>query len=169
MPDAVGIANNDTELRGEEDMATNTSTMQKDIKESARKIWLAGLGALATAEEQGTKVFQSLVERGEDFETRSEKQVAKVKGQVKSVTDKAEAQWDRVEKVVDERVNTAIKKLGIPSRDEVKTLTRRVEELTKKVEQLKPKTSKTASRSTKRSTTKTATKKTSGKSANKAA
>lgn len=27
-------------------MATNTSKMQKDIKESARKIWLAGLGAL---------------------------------------------------------------------------------------------------------------------------
>lgn len=153
-------------------MATNTSKMQKDIKESARKIWLAGLGALATAEEQGTKVFQSLVERGEGFETRSEKQVAKVKGQVKSVPDKAEAQWDRVEKVVDERVNTVIKKLGIPSRDEVKTLTRRVEGLTKKVEQLKPKaskTSKTASRSTKRSTTKTAAKKTSSKSANKAA
>lgn len=151
-------------------MATNTTRMQKDLKESARKIWLAGLGALATAEEQGTKAFQSLVERGEDFETRSEKQVAKVKGQVKSVTDKAEAQWDRVEKVVDERVNTVIKKLGIPSRDEVKTLTRRVEELTKNVEQLKPKAAKPASKSTRTSTAKkTTTKKTSSKSANKAA
>lgn len=144
-------------------MATNTSTMQKELKDSARKIWLAGLGALATAEEHGNKAFQSLVERGEGFESRSEKQVAKVKGQVKIVADKAEAQWDRVEKVVDERVNTLIKKLGIPSREEVKTLTRRVEELTKKVEQLKPKASKATMQSSRTSTRKATTKSTAKK------
>lgn len=148
-------------------MATNTSKFQKELTESARKIWLAGLGALATAEEQGTKVFQSLVERGETFETRSEKQIAKVKGQVKDVTDKAEAQWGRIEKVVDERVTSAVQKLGIPSRKEVQTLTRRVEELTRKVEGLKPKAAKP--KAEKAPTAKAAAKKTSGKSATKAA
>ncbi|MGH9379286.1 MAG: phasin family protein [Thermoanaerobaculia bacterium] len=152
---------------------TNAGKLPKDLKESARKIWLAGLGALATAEDQGTKVFQSLVERGEGFETRSEKQLGKVKDQVKNVAGKAEAQWDRVEKFVDEKVSAAVKKLGIPGRDEVKTLTRRVEELTKKVEQLKPQAEKAAkvekpAKAAKPSAAKAASK-TAGKSTNKAA
>lgn len=131
---------------------TATSNLQQDLRESARKIWLAGLGALATAEDQGTKVFQNLVEKGEEFEARSEKQFSKVKSRVKSVTEKAEAQWDKIESAIDEKVTAAVQRLGIPSRDEVRTLTRRVEQLTKKVEELKPK-------ATKKTTTKRATKK----------
>jgi len=119
-----------------------TSNLQQDLRESARKIWLAGLGALATAEDQGTKVFQNLVEKGEEFEARSEKQFSKVKSKVKTATDKAEAQWNKIEGAIDDKVSAAVQRLGIPSRDEVRTLTRRVEELTKKVEQLKPKASK---------------------------
>jgi poly(hydroxyalkanoate) granule-associated protein len=134
---------------------TATSNLQQDLRESARKIWLAGLGALATAEDQGTKVFQNLVEKGEEFESRSEKQFSKVKSRVKSVTDKAEAQWDKIESAIDEKVTAAVQRLGIPSRDEVRTLTRRVEELTKKVEQLKPKTAKKTTK--KRASKKTAT------------
>jgi hypothetical protein len=42
-----------------------------DLKHSARKIWLAGLGALSIAEREGTKTFNSLVEHGEHFEERS--------------------------------------------------------------------------------------------------
>lgn len=121
-----------------------TSNLQQDLRESARKIWLAGLGALATAEDQGTKVFQNLVEKGEEFEARSEKQFSKVKSKVKTATDKAEAQWSKIEGAIDDKVSAAVQRLGIPSRDEVRTLTRRVEELTKKVEQLKPKATKKA-------------------------
>jgi len=133
---------------------TASSNLQQELRESARKIWLAGLGALATAEDQGTRVFQTLVEKGEDFEARSEKQFSKVKSRVKSATDKAEAQWNKVESLVDEKVTAAVQRLGIPSRDEVRTLTRRVEELTKKVEALKPKAAKKSA--TKKRTSKAA-------------
>lgn len=131
--------------------------LQEDLKESARKIWLAGLGALATAEEQGTKLFQSLTERGEEFEARGEKHFAKVKEKVMSAAGKAEQQWSRLEATIEEKVNAAVQRVGVPSRDEVKALTRRVEELTAKVEQLRPAKKSSGSKSTK-STKKAASK-----------
>ena len=45
-------------------------TVQDDLKESAHRIWLAGLGALAAAEQEGTKMFNRLVDRGRDVEAK---------------------------------------------------------------------------------------------------
>ena len=42
---------------------------QDDARESAHRIWLAGLGALAKAEEEGSKLFKNLVREGERYET----------------------------------------------------------------------------------------------------
>ncbi|MGB5658402.1 MAG: phasin family protein, partial [Thermoanaerobaculia bacterium] len=39
--------------------------VQNEVVQSAQKIWLAGIGALATAEEEGSKLFNSLVKKGE--------------------------------------------------------------------------------------------------------
>ena len=39
------------------------------LRESMEEVWLAGRGALAIAEEEGSKFFHSLVKRGEGFET----------------------------------------------------------------------------------------------------
>jgi len=41
------------------------------VKESANQIWLAGLGAYAKAEEEGTKLFDNLVHDGEKIETKT--------------------------------------------------------------------------------------------------
>lgn len=121
---------------------SETKDFQADIKESAHKIWLAGLGALSAAEEGGAKVFKSLVERGEAFESRSRQSYGEAKGKVEDaaekVKDRAEATWEKVEARLDESVTAALGRLGVPSRDEIATLTRRVEELTAVVEKLKP-------------------------------
>ena len=34
------------------------------VKDSAQQIWLAGLGAFAKAQEEGSKVFEALVKEG---------------------------------------------------------------------------------------------------------
>jgi poly(hydroxyalkanoate) granule-associated protein len=44
-----------------------------NIRESANRIWLAGLGAFAKTQEEGEKLFQSLVEEGEKIEKRAKK------------------------------------------------------------------------------------------------
>jgi len=118
-----------------------------ELRESANRIWLAGLGALSMAEEEGGKLFKSLVERGESLESRGKKQVKKVQNKlgdrVDQAKDKAGSTWSRFEEMVDEKVAATLQKVGVPARDEIQRLTERVEELTRKVDQLKPSAPKT--------------------------
>jgi len=118
-------------------MTKKNKKVEEDIRESVNKIWLAGLGALAATEEEGTKIFNTLVEKGESYEIRGKKEAAKVREQVESTVGKAESSWEKLGEAFDEKVSGAIHRLGVPSGDEITTLTKRVEELTLKVDQLK--------------------------------
>jgi len=40
------------------------SQLASSVKESAQQIWLAGMGAFSKAQEEGSKVFESLVKEG---------------------------------------------------------------------------------------------------------
>jgi poly(hydroxyalkanoate) granule-associated protein len=123
-----------------------------EMFDSAHKIWLAGLGALAKAEEAGTKVFQHLVEAGEEFESRGKKRFKLVKGKVDEAREAAENRFEKLGDTFDNKVAGAVHRLGVPSRDEIQRLTKRVEELTAKVDKIKPATRarKTATRATKK-------------------
>ena len=111
--------------------------LQGDVIESAHKIWLAGLGAFAAAEEEGSKLFKRLVERGEGIETRGKEHVDKAKGAVTGVKVVAESYWETFERTLDEKVTNVIHKIGVPTKDEIDSLTKRVEDLTKAVEKFK--------------------------------
>jgi poly(hydroxyalkanoate) granule-associated protein len=113
--------------------------LQDELKESAHKIWLAGLGALSAAEEEGTKLFNRLVDRGKDFEAKGKVEVEKVKAKAEEVKAKAEATFEEWSGKLDEKVTATLQRLGVPTRDEIHTLTQKVEDLTAKLEQLKPK------------------------------
>lgn len=124
-------------------METNTEkNVQDEIKESVHRIWLAGLGALAAAEEEGSKLFTRLVDRGRDVESKGKVEVDKMKTEVDKMKTKAEntfETWgDKLGEKFDERLTAALHRLGVPTRDEIRNLTHRVEELNAKVEQLKP-------------------------------
>lgn len=115
--------------------------IQNELKESVSKIWLAGLGALASAEEEGSKLFKTLVEKGEKWEAKGKNAVhevsADVKEKVEEVKDKATSTWDNMGEKFDDALAGALKRFGVPAREEIATLTRRVEELTALVESLK--------------------------------
>ena len=121
---------------------TDSKDFQADLRDNAHKIWLAGLGALQAAEEEGSKLFKNLVERGETFQSRGREQYEEVKDKVEDAAgkarDRAENTWEKVEHRLDDAVSAALGRLGVPSRDEIATLTQRVEELTAVVEKLKP-------------------------------
>ena len=123
-------------------MTEKSKKVQEEVRESAHKIWLAGLGALAAAEEEGTKIFNTLVEKGESYESRGKEELSKVRDKVEGAFGKAESSLDKLGDAFDDKVASAVKKLGVPSRDEITTLTKRVEELTLKVDQLKTGTAK---------------------------
>jgi len=116
-------------------MNESTKNLQDELKESAHRIWLAGLGALAAAGEEGTKVFDRLVDRGRDYEARGRDEARKQYEGARSTADELWGTWSGK---LDEAVTNALQRMGVPSRDEIRNLTQRVEELNAKVEMLKP-------------------------------
>jgi poly(hydroxyalkanoate) granule-associated protein len=154
-----------------------------DLRDSAHKIWLAGLGAMATAEEEGGKLFRKLVSKGERYERRVrdpiDRATGSVRGTVKKVRTEAGRTVERVEAAVDEHVGGALQRLGVPTRREIAALTRRVEDLTRAIQDMqsasgkggrKPPRKKAARKTTTgRATAKKAAKTTAKKTAKKAA
>ena len=116
-------------------MSDATKNLQDELRESAHRIWLAGLGALASAGEEGTKMFDRLVDRGREYESRGREEARK---QYEGAKTSAEDAWSNWSEKLDETVTKALHRLGVPSRDEIRNLTQRVEELNAKVEMLKP-------------------------------
>ncbi|RBP02705.1 poly(hydroxyalkanoate) granule-associated protein [Roseiarcus fermentans] len=97
------------------------------IRESANQIWLAGLGAFSMAQQEGVKVFESLVQEGEKIQEKT-KSVADER--LAEMRSKATGTWDKLEKVFEDRVARALHSLSVPSRQDIDTLTQRVAELT---------------------------------------
>jgi len=108
------------------------------IRGAAEQIYLAGLGAFALAEEEGTKVFETLVKRGKGVEKINKARLHKVLGEVGEkvggVREGAEQAFGRFTAPIDAGMTTALHKLGVPTRKEITLLTKRVEELTRTVE-----------------------------------
>ncbi len=108
------------------------------IRGAAEQIYLAGLGAFALAEEEGTKVFETLVKRGKGVEKINKARLHKVLGEVgekvEGVREGAEQAFGRFTAPIDAGMTTALHKFGVPTRKEIALLTKRVEELTRSVE-----------------------------------
>lgn len=126
---------------------TSSNVVVAEIEKYSRQIWLAGLGAYSKVSKDGSKLFDNLVKDGEKAEkiakTEVDKQVEVVKESVESaktrvsgVKDKALGKWNELEEAFDKRLNAAISRLGVPSRNEVKALQDQVENLTAQIEKL---------------------------------
>ena len=118
-------------------MDETTKKLQDDLKDSAYKIWLAGLGALASAGEEGSKMFDRLVDRGREYDSRGRDEARKQYEGARNTAGDLFSTW--TEKL-DETITQALHRIGVPTRDEIRNLTLRVEELNAKIEQLRPRT-----------------------------
>jgi poly(hydroxyalkanoate) granule-associated protein len=116
-----------------------TKQVQTEIAENAHQIWLAGLGAVATAQEEGGKLFKNLVEKGEGMEKAGKTKVDQAKGAVTGVKVVAESYWETFERTLDDKVTAVIHRIGVPTKDEIDTLTERVEALTAAIDGLRTK------------------------------
>lgn len=116
----------------------------KSIMESAQQIWLAGLGAFAKAQDEGGKLFETLMREGSNLEQKTRKiasgKVDEVRGAVETgvtqVRERTQETWDKLEQVFENRVSRALGKLGVPGRKELDELIRRVDELNRQVRRL---------------------------------
>lgn len=120
-------------------MATITAQYKKiqgDVLGSAHKLLLAGLGTAKTLGEESGEAFDRMVARGREVETQGKKRLDTRKREIEKLTHKVEARVDDLGGQLDKQVTAALARLGVPSRTEIQTLTRRVEELTLKVDRL---------------------------------
>ena len=114
--------------------------LAKQVMDSAQKIWLAGLGAFARAQDEGGKVFDTLVAQGKEIEKKTRqvagKAVEDAKAQASETIGKAAGKWDKLEQVVEDRVHRSLNRLGDVSSNDVEDLTRQVSELSESVRTL---------------------------------
>lgn len=118
-----------------------SSFQGRALIDSAREIWMAGLGAFGRAQEEGSKVFERLVREGMSLEQKTRRFATgrvddardAVENTVANVRERATDTWDKLEKVFEDRVSKALKKLGVPGREEMEALLERVEELNREV------------------------------------
>jgi len=108
-----------------------------DFRKYTKQIWLAGLGAFSRAEEEGNKLFDSLVKVGEELESKTvdiaDQTVEKVSEKAReSVTDTK----DKVEKLVDNSVHHSLNRIGLVTLKDVQHLERLILQLHAKVDEL---------------------------------
>ncbi len=153
-----------------------------NVKASAQQIWLAGLGAFSKAQQEGGKLFETLVNDGVSMQ-RNAQQAAEAKIaeatekmtsmaqqftlQASQIGQKASGQRDRLESIFEERVAKALARMGVPQADALAALEARVADLEAQLKAARPtvktrqaKTSVAKTAATKAAATKTAAVKT---------
>jgi poly(hydroxyalkanoate) granule-associated protein len=110
------------------------SQLAQTVKDSAQQIWLAGLGAFAKAQGEGGKVFDTLIKEGVSLQRKTqaaaEEKLGDVAGKMSAmageVGSKANAQWDKLESIFEERTARALGRLGVPAAKDLTALVERV-------------------------------------------
>jgi poly(hydroxyalkanoate) granule-associated protein len=114
--------------------------------ENVQQIWLAGMGAIARAQKEGPGAFQDAVAEGLKLLTHSRSSAEQVirdafesaqetvQSRIGSARDQATETWDNLEALFQSRVHKAMQQLGVPSGEEIRLLTQRVEELNASVQ-----------------------------------
>jgi poly(hydroxyalkanoate) granule-associated protein len=107
------------------------------VKDSAQQIWLAGLGAFAKMQQEGSKAFEALVKDGAGMQKKTQQAAeetlaqaqARMAGLASELGTKAAGGWGKLENIFEDRVARALEKLGLPSATEWTALQARVKAL----------------------------------------
>lgn len=131
--------------------AQSTAT---EARELANRIVLAGLGVMAIAEEEGTKLFKQMAEKGAAFDLAlpgretAQTAVSTLQEQLQQFAAALLERRDealfvageaskKVEHNVQDAVTTAMRRVGVPTRQEITELTQSVERLAANIEKLR--------------------------------
>lgn len=101
--------------------------------EQAHNIWLAGLGAWAQAQAEGSKMFETLVRDGLNLQRQTQASLAQATEQFTAMTAKASKGLNGV---FEQRVAQSMARMGIPGTEEWSHMLTRMAELEARVQQL---------------------------------
>jgi len=124
--------------------AQGTPPFPDNVKDSAHQIWLAGLGAFTKAQEEGSKVFDALVQEGLAIQHKTQSAAEaklteathKMSAMASDLGNRATGQWGKLETIFEDRVAKALHQLGVPTASALEALAAQVEKLSQAVEKL---------------------------------
>jgi len=111
--------------------------LAQTIRESANQIFLAGLGAFAKAQEEGTRVFDSLVVEGTTVFDGLVKEVGAAQRRAVNAADEtmtemknaASTTWNRLERMFEGRVVDVLHGLNVATKSDLDHLANRIARL----------------------------------------
>ena len=112
-----------------ESMAEHARALGGDLFQVGANVFHAGVGVCVAAEDQVRGTFGRMVEKGKDYESDEDRLFSRATREVREVRHQMEQQ-------VEKTVAATLHRAGVPSRDEINQLSRRVEALTRKVDDL---------------------------------
>ena len=110
---------------------------KRELLSAGRNLWLAGLGAVAEAGEEGRGLFDRLVERGRPLDARQRQAIGKTIETIGDRTQGAVRELGRlVQDTAEYEAKAVVQRLGVPARDDVTQLASRIDTLEKKIDEL---------------------------------
>jgi polyhydroxyalkanoate synthesis regulator phasin len=100
------------------------------LVEAVRKVLLAGIGAVALAQDEAEDFVNKLVERGEIAEKDARKIVRELVDKRKKATKKSAEELDK-------RVEEMLDRMSVPSKADIQALSDKIAALAQKVDELK--------------------------------
>ncbi len=124
--------------------ATPTQPPTQAFAPPAQQVWLAGLGAMAKAQEQGSKAMEALLSDGLAFQRKSQ---AEAQQRLQEATERlghlasdfgqsTSGRVDKLEHLFEDRVAKALHRLGMPSLLDIQMLSERVAQLESQLQAL---------------------------------
>lgn len=127
-----------------------TQTTSEPGAGTIRQVWWASLGLLAVAGEQTERLVDTLVRKGKELEPsmkegfkKASKGITETTGavgtQLKGLGQKIGKTPEKAESLIEGiegKVSAVLQRMGVPSKEEIQSLSRKVDELSAKVEQL---------------------------------
>ena len=125
------------------DMQAQAGRFARELGDSAHQVWLAGIGALARAQSEGSRLFEQLAEEGRavggsDGPAAEGSSAARLDGLRQALdgafgraTAKASEAWDSVGRAFENRVQQALRQMDVPTREDMDALGVRIDALTR--------------------------------------
>lgn len=116
--------------KGKTSSAEETPQEQHPLFETARKVLLAAIGAVALAQDELEEFVNRLIERGEIAEKDGRKLLNEIR-------EKRKKQAERAEEEINRRVEAVLERMRVPTKADIEALNEKIAALAKKVEELK--------------------------------
>ena len=126
-----------TNNRGEGSRDGNAADTGADaLKDSAEKIWLAGLGAFERMKSEGPRMFETLVEQGRNMSVKAKDAADQALRSMREANFDSPAKWDKLQQDMQERMSRSLGSLGLSTTRQMEALQKEIAGLNEQMRNL---------------------------------